>query len=496
MRRAAERAGFRSRGADRALTLTRSPAFARGVVPHGKLPRKETTLKDRLLEALKSSAADYTEIRYELDDSTGISYRGEEVENVSSSKTAGGIVRACTRGGWGVATFDDPADLAHCIGEAARCAALVGKETTELAETPAADEVRTATFERDFRGVPFDEKLELVRRYNEIVLKADPAIETSHVHYWDRFRTVHFASSRGTYAQQDRPQVGVVFSAVARDGAMVQRAHDGARSAVTYDAVLGHEKLAEQTARRAAALLKAPPCEGRAYTVILDPEMGGVFAHEAFGHLSEADFLYENPRMRDLMHLGRKMGPAQLNIVDDGTLDHHVSTQRFDDEGSPTRKTHLIQEGVLAGHLHSLETAAKMGAEPTGNARAQDRRCAPIVRMTNTYIEAGKLSFEELIAGVDDGIYACGMMGGQTMMEMFTFSAAHGYRIRGGQVGELIRDVVLTGNVFETLGAIDGLGDDMRIIDKGGGCGKGGQSAPVTFGSPHVRIRNVVVGGK
>jgi TldD protein len=157
----------------------------------------------------------------------------------------------------------------------------------------------------------------------------------------------------------------------------------------------------------------------------------------------------------------------------------------------------LIENGVLAGHLHSLETAAKMGEKPTGNARAIGRGFAPIVRMTNTCIAPGEKSFDELVGGIDRGIYACNMFGGQTMMEMFTFSAAYGYRIENGQLGELVRDVVLTGNVFDTLNNIDGFGDDFALIEAGGGCGKGGQSPlPVTFGSPHLRIRDVVVGGQ
>jgi len=249
--------------------------------------------------------------------------------------------------------------------------------------------------------------------------------------------------------------------------------------------------------KRAAALLKAPPCEGGTYTVVLDQGLGGVFAHEAFGHLSEADFLYENRKMRELMRIGRAMGAEQLHIVDDGSMGRLIGTHAFDDEGTVTGKTDLIRNGALVGHLHSLETAAKMGEKPTGNARALGRGDRPIVRMTNTYIEAGERTFEELLAGVDRGIYACDMFGGQTMMEMFTFSAAYGYRIENGQVGEMIRDVVLTGNVFQTLHSIDGFGNDLKILEKTGGCGKGGQSPlPVTFGSPHLRIRDVVVGGK
>ncbi len=454
-------------------------------------------MKDRLTEALRRADADYAEIRFEQEDQTQIAYRGEEVEHASSGKMAGGIVRACVKGGWGVSTFDSLDDLDHRVAEACESARLVGRETTELAEVEPVDRENPADLDRDFRGVPMDEKLALLGRYNDLLLGADESIMTTMSAYREKFRRVHFASTRGAYFMDERPSVTAIFLAVARDGGLIQQAHDSAASATSFDAVLGLEEMVTETGKRAAALLKAPSCEAGKTTAVLDPKLGGVFAHEAFGHLSEADFLHENPKMRDLMHLGREMGVKELNIYDDGSLGQTVATHPCDDEGTPTGRTMLIENGVLAGHLHSLETAAKMGEKPTGNARAIGRGFAPIVRMTNTCIAPGDKSFDELIGGIDNGIYACNMFGGQTMMEMFTFSAAYGYRIENGQLGELVRDVVLTGNVFETLNSIDGFGDDFTLIEAGGGCGKGGQSPlPVTFGSPHLRIRDVVVGGQ
>jgi len=454
-------------------------------------------VKDRLHEALKRSTADYAEVRFETLDTTALGYRGKEVEQASTSRFAGGIVRACVRGGWGLATFETLDDLPRKVEEACRCAALVGKETTQLAETAAPDDVTVpAQLIHDFRGVPLDEKLKLVTNYNDLILQTDPAIESTGVSYSESFRTVHFASSQGAYYMEERPRVTLRLMAVARDGSLVQRAHESMSSAVDYHVVLGREAKAEEVAQRAVALLKAPPCEGGAYTVLLNRELAGVFAHEAFGHLSEADFLYENPQMRELMHLGRPMGVKALNIVDDGSLGRTIGTQRYDDEGTPTGKTYLIKDGVLVGHLHSRETAAKMEARPTGNARAEKRDVPPIVRMTNTYVEAGEQSFNELAAGIDRGIYALSHFGGETVLEMFTFSAAYGYRIENGKVGELMRDITLTGNVFETLNHIDGFGNDLEIVESAGACGKYGQMAPVTLGSPHLRIHDVVVGGK
>lgn len=453
-------------------------------------------MRDRLFEALKKSTADYTEIRIETNETVQLAFRGPEMEAAGSSTFTGGIVRACIKGGWGSVVFDSLDNMADQVMEACRCAQLVGKEKTELAFGPLVDDERPAKLERDPRGVSLDDKIDLIQSYNQIILEADPLIETSTVSYTDDFRTVYFANSRGSYFMEERPRVYAAFSATAREGSLVQRAHEGGGSAVTFDVVVGLEEKAQRIAERAVALLKAPKVEGGAQTVILNRLLGGVFIHEAFGHMSEADTLYENPKLRDLMVIGREMGPKLLNVVDDGSIDRTVGSLTYDDEGTPTGKTYLIKEGVLAGHLHSMETAAKMAAQPTGNARAVRRGLPPIVRMTNTYIENGDTPKEELFSGVDKGIYALNFFGGTTENDTFTFSAGYGYRIENGEIGELVRDVTLTGNLFQTLHNIDGLSNDLKIFETGG-CGKGGQAPlPTGLGAPHVRIRDVVIGGE
>ncbi len=455
-------------------------------------------MKERLLDALKNCDADYAEVRFEESDGSGFSYRGKELEQASTGCSCGGLVRACKNGGWSTSSFDSLDDLPEKVHQACRNAALVGHEKTCLAEAELPDDqVFTATLKRDFRGVSMEEKVKQLTAYNDILLHSTEGVESSAIRYTDTFRKVYFASTRGSYFMEERPRVTLFLQAFAKDGSRIQQAFESLSSATDYDVVLNHEQMAADVARRAVDLLNAPKCPGGRQTVILDPAFAGVFAHEAFGHLSEADFLYENPKMRDLMKIGRQMGAPELNIIDDGSLGSLIGTHAVDDEGTPTRRTELIRDGVLAGHLHSLETAGKMGEAPTGNARAISAGYPPIVRMTNTYIDAGPLSKEDLFAGVDDGIYAVSAFGGQTMMEMFTFSAAYGYRIRNGQICELLRDIVVTGNVFETLYSIDGIANDLCIHETAGGCGKNGQfPLPVTHGSPHIRIRNVVVGGE
>jgi TldD protein len=251
---------------------------------------------------------------------------------------------------------------------------------------------------------------------------------------------------------------------------------------------------AKEIGEQAVALLNAPYVKAGTYPVVLDPVLAGVFVHEAFGHLSESDFVYENDRMKEIMVLGTEFGKKHLNIVDGAAVPNLRGSYKHDDEGTPATKTDLVREGVLVGRLHSRETAGKMGEPPSGNARAIDYRFPPIVRMTNTYIEDGEATFDEIIGGVKEGVYAKDWYGGQTTMEMFTFSAGEAYMIRDGKIAELVRPVKLAGNLFVTLKNIDAIGNDLDF-NEGGGCGKGGQMPlPVSNGSPHIRIQDCVVG--
>jgi len=196
------------------------------------------------------------------------------------------------------------------------------------------------------------------------------------------------------------------------------------------------------------------------------------------------------------MALGRRFGGSHLNIVDDATLPSLRGSYAYDDEGTPGQRTYLIREGELVGRLHSRETAARMGEPCSGNARAISYRFSPIVRMSNTYIEPGNVPLSDMLADIDEGVYVKDWYGGQTSLEMFTFSAGEAYMIRHGKIEEMLRPVVLTGNVFTTLERIDAVGDDLDM-NQGGGCGKGGQSPlPVSNGSPHIRISRCVVGGR
>jgi TldD protein len=200
--------------------------------------------------------------------------------------------------------------------------------------------------------------------------------------------------------------------------------------------------------------------------------------------------------MREVMRLGRRFGSGILTIGDDGSLPGLRATHRYDDEGVPTRRNYLLREGELVGRMHSRETAGRLGEALTGNAWAVSHRFAPLVRMTNTFIEPGTSTFEEMIADIPLGLYACGHFGGSTTREQFVFNGSHGWMIRDGRLAEMVRNVTLSGNVFQTLHDIDAVGSDPSWYQLGY-CGKAGQSGhPTSKGTPHVRVRELVIGGR
>ncbi len=456
-------------------------------------------MREKIEVALKSSRADYTEIRLEERESSQVTFRGAELEDANILIDAGGIVRClCKDGGWGIATFNDRDDLVAKVEQAYQCAKAVQvEEPIKLAPVPVVEERLTVALERDFRDVSLSEKKALIENYNAILLGYDAKIVDTIAGYYDRFSRVHFATSEGTWIEEERPEIGLYLFAIARDGDNVQQCYESRAAQRGFEHVQNCEELARTAARHAVELLGAETVAGGQYPVIINPKLAGVFIHEAFGHLSESDFIYQNPQAQEMMVLGRRFGQEFLNVFDDGAAPGLRGTHKYDDEGTPTRRNDLLKNGVLVGRLHSRETAAKLSETPTGNARAIHYRHPPIVRMTNTAIENGTSSFEDLIKDIKLGIYACDAYGGNTYLETFSFSSGYAYMIRDGQIAEMVKDVILAGNLFSTLMNIDAIGNDFKWIQEAGGCGKGGQAPlPVTFGAPHVRIQNVVIGGK
>jgi len=452
--------------------------------------------RDRIVFALTGHGGDFADIRLEFADRAGVTYRGGRLETAETQRDTGGIVRVLSGGRWGIAAFNDLEDLPGRVRQARDCAAAspVRGDVRLAATEPEAGEA-PAQMARDWRQVPLSEQKELVHGYSDLLM-SQPKVKDASVSLAERFSQCYYANSEGAVLYEERPYASLSFAVTARDGDKVQQAGRGVATRYDYNELAGREEIALEAAARARALLSAAPVKGGVYPVILSPEMGGLFAHEAFGHLSEADFQADNSEAREMMTLGRRFGRSILSIVDDGSIPGRRGSLRWDDEGVRTRPTYLLREGVLAGRLHSRETAGMMGEEVTGNARATFYRYQPIVRMTNTMILPGETPFEDMLGDIKLGIYAVNTGGGQTMLENFAFACPGAYMIRNGKVVELVRDVNFGGNLFQTLANINAVGNDFRWSISSSGCGKGQETwLPVGMGAPHVRVQGVLIGG-
>ncbi|MEB3230740.1 MAG: TldD/PmbA family protein [Leptolyngbyaceae bacterium] len=439
---------------------------------------------------------DYLAIRLEEGEECSILLRGDRIETLSEGMAIGGHVRACQRGGWGFASFDSLEGLRDHVEAAIAAAKRVGDETTCLAPvTPIQDQQTIQVVGTDPRTVPLAQKKALCSHYAELLRSVSDRITTTSVHYSDSHQRTILATSDGTLIEQAWTDMEMRFAATARNGATVQTGRETIGSRNGYEALEQLHAPVMAAAQRAVDALTLPPVKGGTYTVVIDPILTGLFVHEAFGHLSEADMAYENPDLLTVMTLGRTFGPPDLQIFDGAAPVGHRGSYAYDDEGVPASTTQLIHDGVLVGRLHSRETAGKLNEAPTGNARCLNYHYPPIVRMTNTWIERGNTPVAELFQGIEAGVYARNWLGGMTNGEMFTFTAGEAWMIRNGQRAESVRDVTLSGNVFTTLADIEAIGDDF-YWDESGGCGKGGQSGlAVGCGGPSLRIRGVVVGG-
>jgi len=453
-------------------------------------------MESKIRAALRQGEYDYAEVRIHRGRVTAIAWIGEELEDIGEHSGVGGCVRVLRDGGWGFVSFNDIENLPAYVRAACDAARLVGGGAESLAPAEPSRATVPAEPEEAASVVPLAEKKEICERYNRIILDGSDRIRTSSVRYADRSGVVVFANSEGAYLEEETAFCGIGLSATAMDGTNVQHGYHPVGDLRGFQIVRGLESECEHVVQRAVDLLSAEKVRGGRYTVIMDPKLTGVFVHEAFGHLSEADFIYENERLCEIMTLGRRFGGDLVTIVDDPTLPRLAGSYAYDHEGTKAAPSVLLAAGVLKGRLHSRETAARMDERPTGNARALNHTFAPLVRMSNTYMVAGPHSFEEMLAATGDGVYAVGFQGGQTNMEMFTFAAEEAWEIKNGAIGRRLRDLTLTGNVFETLMNVDMVAGDVVHYGGLGGCGKDGQGPlRVSSGGPHTRTRNLLIGG-
>lgn len=342
------------------------------------------------------------------------------------------------------------------------------------------------------RNIPVEEKQALLQSYLPL-LSEDSACAMPIGIYLDRNSVFTFQSSLGADITYDYQTCGLSLRCSMAEG-------EKKFSAAWQRGCTRFEELKDLTdeirasmREQAAFMRESVPVVAGKYTVVLSPEAAGVFAHESFGHKSESDFMLSDEAMREEWQLGKAVGSPILSIAECGEYPGSGYVP-YDDEGTKARKNYLIKNGILAGRLHSGQTAAALGEDLTGNARAIDCTFEPIVRMTTTYIEPGDQTFEQLIAPIQKGYYIKTISHGSGM-STFTIAPRLAYEIENGHLGKPTQISVITGSVFETLGLIDGLSNELTLLSfVTGGCGKMEQQGlPVGFGGPCVRVSEMNV---
>lgn len=451
---------------------------------------------EKLTKILNNSKAEYSDIRYEKKISTNIVFNGKELKTIGANSTDGFVIRILKNGGFATIAFTKEKDAARALKIAEENAELLSrniKKPIRFAETDVIKENFSPVLNEDPRKISMEEKLKLIRKYNDIPLKYEK-IATTSTGYFDVVREKYFVSSEGSEINENLITVGARAMITAKDGNLLQNIRVGSGGSDGFYNVRNQEENFENKTKIVLDLLKAKPVQGGTYNCILNPSLAGVFAHEAFGHFSEADIIETLPAMRSKMQIGQKMGSDILNIIDDATIPNQLGFYKYDDEGVAVRKVQLIKNGILSGRLHSRRTAAEFNEPLSGHMIAEDYQFAPIVRMGNIYIEPGKTTLEEMFEKLGDGLYIIDAKGGQTAGENFTFGGQYGYIIKNGKKTGMIRDLNISGNLYQTLKDISVIGNDF-VLGKTGGCGKGQLNIRSCHGGPHILINNLIVGG-
>lgn len=463
-------------------------------------------MKD-LLQAIcdkaKQRGATFADARVFESEHTGITRQDGRADRLSQGASTGLGVRVLKDHAWGFASVSDfDRDSAFEALETAVAMAegsALRSEEAVIAEVPGIrDEVR-ASPQIDPRSVGVDRKMASLESYEQAAVKvAGDKLSNSIVNYSDSVRRETVCNTLGACIVDESVRTFLSAMITAKDGSLLQRARARVGEPVGFELVekTSAERFTEKAANMAVALLTASPPPAGKFPVVFHPSITGLLTHEAIGHNAEADHVLSGTSII-AGKLGQKIASDLVTIIDDATIPDKWGTYRYDSEGIPGARRVIVDKGVLVGHMHSLETAARMGAEPNGSARAQDYGSRPIIRMSNTFIEPGRSTFEDLIGSIDLGIYLKGGEYGYVYAErgQYTCHAGEAYMIRSGQLAEHLRDVSVAGLTLETLMNIDAVCNDFEM-NMPGFCGKNGQSMYVDNGGPHVRVSELVVGGR
>jgi TldD protein len=453
-------------------------------------------LVSRVLAEALSRGGRFAELFAEIRSSTSIRLDDGKIEEVVSGRDRGAGVRVF-HGDAQAYAFSNRLE-AEALLRAARVASGAVRKTGRGARV--VDLRRGEPYRHDVQEpvhtVPVDRKVGWLREADDAARGLDASVRQVMGSYTDGLQQVLVATSEGSWAEEERPRVRLFIQVVAARNGIMQTGHEGPGGLT--GAELLHRFPPAQTGERAAgqavAMLDGKPSPAGEMAVVIGPGGGGILFHEACGHGLEADHIQKDASVFK-GKLGQRLASPLVTGIDDGTVPSAWGSFAVDDEGTPAHRTVLFEAGELIGYLYDRFRADHDGVESTGNGRRQSYAHLPIPRMTNSSILAGSDRAEDIISGTRRGLYARTLGGGQVNPATgdFVFGVSEGYLIEDGRITSPVRGANLIGNGPQILAAIDAVADDFETRD--GVCGKEGQGAPVSNGSPTVRIARVTVGG-
>jgi TldD protein len=453
----------------------------------------DPAVAERVLARALAAGGEFAEVFAERRGGMSLAIDESRIESVQGGAEQGAGVRVIGGGTIYFAHVDglDPADLERAAGEAA--AALRGERAEPRPLRAVASEPQPV--ERRPEDVPAERKAELLRELDERGRAAGADVAQLVASYAEARREVAVANSDGLLSGDDRTRTRIGVQVVARRDGRVETGAETLGGSRGFELLEDDPaEIAASAAAKALTLLDAAPAPAGSMPVVVGGGFGGVLFHEMTGHGLEADHVQKGASVY-AGKLGEQVAQPLLSAYDDGRLPGEWGSDAIDDEGTPTQKTRLIEDGRLVSFLYDRLRAERDGVASTGNGRRESFRHLPIPRMTNTYIAPGDAGPEEIIAAVPKGFYAASFAGGQVDPATgdFVFGVSEGYLIEDGEVAGPCRGASLIGNCLDALAAIDAVGSDFRM--KTGMCGKGGQKVPVGTGQGHVRIAALTVGG-
>jgi len=395
---------------------------------------------EEVLQYAKDLGASFADLRLTEGTGTGVSVQDGIADRVSTASSRGAGVRVLVDGAWGFAPTNNPTreELRGCVEDAVSMARAASPNVTDpgmVADFEPVEAHDKADFKVDPREIPLQDRVSAIYELEKLAREQDPRIVNTVANYRDSAGSEIIANSEGTYIEGSSVRCGLNVHVTAQEGDVRQTASKNRSNSTGYELIqsIDPEDFAAKTARKAVEMLSAKRAPAGKFDVVIDSIICGLLVHEAFGHNSEADAVWTGNSIL-AGKLGQQVAAESVTIIDDPTLPGLNGSFEYDHEGVPARRHVIVDRGVLVGYLHSLETAARMGMEPNGAARAQGHQDVPIVRMSNTAIEPGDCGFDEMLAEVGDGLYLSGGAWGYvyTAAGQFTCNVEQAFRIERG----------------------------------------------------------------